>query len=117
MKSLLYRLLDRFVGGLSVLKSKKRFAALIVFTVVIWLLEALLMFSAFRTFALVLPFVAAIVCLVLLTMGLMFPAAPGFVGTYQFFLVTALRLYKVPEGQALAIALFLNLFVFIFSTY
>ncbi len=116
LKSILYRLLDRFVGGLSALKSKKHFAVLIVFTVAIWLLEALLMFSAFRAFALVLPFIAAIVCLVLLTMGLMFPAAPGFIGTYQFFLVSALRLYKVPEAQGLAIALFLNLFVFIFST-
>ena len=116
LKSVLYRLLDRFVGGLSALKSKKQFAVLIVLTVVIWLLEALMMFFGFRALALVVPFIAAIVCLVLLAMGLMFPAAPGYVGTYQFFLVAALRLYKVPEGQALAIALFLNLFVFIVGT-
>jgi len=116
LKSILYGLLDRFVGGLSALKNKKQFAVLIVLTIVIWLLEALLMFFAFRALALVVPFITAIVCLVLLSMGLMFPAAPGYVGTYQFFLVAALRLYKVAEGQALAIALFLNLFVFIIGT-
>ena len=47
---------------------------------------------------------------------MMLPAAPGAIGTYQFFAVTGLQLYNVPESQAVAIAVFLNLFVITNST-
>jgi hypothetical protein len=60
--------------------------------------------------------VAAIITGVILSIGMMLPAAPGSIGTYQFFGVTALQLYHVPDGLALAMAIFLNLFVFTFST-
>jgi uncharacterized membrane protein YbhN (UPF0104 family) len=74
------------------------------------------MFAGFRAFGLVLPFFAAIVGVVFLAVGMMMPGAPGFVGTYQFFVVTALGLYRVSESQALAVALFLNIFMFSLNT-
>ena len=74
------------------------------------------MFIVFLMFGLNLPFVAAIVTGVILSVGMMLPAAPGFIGTYQFFTVTGLQLYQVVESKALAIAVFLNLFVFAITT-
>ena len=84
-----------------------------------WAQNGIYSSSWLRTQALILaflPFVAAIVGVVLLALGLMIPAGPGFIGTYQFFVVTALGIYSVSESKALALALFLNLFVFALST-
>jgi uncharacterized protein (TIRG00374 family) len=114
--AILHWFLSRFVGGLTPLRQTSHFLMLMVLTFVIWLCDITLMFSAFQALGLVLPFVAAIVGVVLLALGLMIPAGPGFIGTYQFFVVTALGLYKVSESQALATALFLNLFVLVLSS-
>jgi uncharacterized protein (TIRG00374 family) len=112
----LRRLFSRFVGGLAPLKNAAQFVGLLSLTVVVWLLDISLMFVGFRVLGLALPFLAAIVGVVLLALGMMVPGAPGFIGTYQFFVVTALGLYSVSGSQALAMALFLNVFVFALST-
>jgi glycosyltransferase 2 family protein len=114
--SVLKRLLQRFALGLSALNSKRQAVVVLILALAIWLLEFYFIFLVFQIFSLNLPFVAAIVTGVILCVGMMLPAAPGFIGTYQFFTVTGLQLYHVPESQALAVAIFLNLFVFANST-
>jgi len=109
-------LLSRFAGGLNALSNKRQFIILLALTSPIWLLDISIMFITFQAFSLALPFVAAMVTMVLLCMGMMIPAAPGFIGTYQFFVITGLQIYHVPRSQALAMAVFLNLFVFAIST-
>jgi glycosyltransferase 2 family protein len=110
------RLLQRFALGLSALNSKRQAWAVLMLTLTIWLLEFSFIFLVFQMFGLNLPFVAAIVTGVVLCVGMMLPAAPGFIGTYQFFTITGLQLYQVPESQALAVAIFLNVFVLANST-
>jgi uncharacterized protein (TIRG00374 family) len=108
--SLLKGRLHRFASGLNVLGSNKQCLNLLALTLTTWLLDMSIIFIAFRVFNLTLPFMAAMVTTVLLAVGMMFPGAPGFIGTYQFFTVTSLQLYAVPAGQALALAIFLNVF-------
>ena len=114
--SAMQRLLRRFALGLNALNSKRQALVVLMLTLAIWLLEFSFMFLVFQMFGLNLPFVAAVVTGVILSVGMMLPAAPGAIGTYQFFTVTGLQLYHVPESQALAMAIFLNLFVFANST-
>jgi len=109
-------LLQRFALGLNALNSKRQTLVVFLLTLAIWVLEFSIMFIVFLMFSLNLPFIAAIVTSVILSVGMMLPAAPGAVGTYQFFTITGLQLYHVPESQALAMAFFLNLFVFANST-
>ena len=96
----LQRLLQRFALGLNALNNKRQVLVLITLTLTIWFLEFSIMFVVFLMFGLNLSFVAAIVTGVILSIGMMIPAAPGAIGTYQFFTVTGLQLYHVPEGQA-----------------
>ncbi len=110
------RILQRFSLGLNVLNSKRQTLLVLIVTLAIWLLEFSIMFVVLLMFGLNLPFVAAIVTGVILSIGMLLPAAPGAVGTYQFFTITGLQLYHVPESQALALGIFLNLFVFANST-
>jgi len=116
MSAAIQRSLQRFALGLNALNSKRQILAVLIVTLAIWLLEFSFIFVVFLMFGLNLPFVAAIVTGVILSVGMMLPAAPGFIGTYQFFTVTGLKLYHVPDSQALAVAIFLNLFVFANST-
>lgn len=102
---------EKFSTGLASLKSKKSFLDLIVLSLPIWLLECVIVYLGFQAFNLSLPFIAAVFTTVLLVVGTMLPAAPGFIGTYQFFVVTALTQFSVPESQSFALAIFLNLFI------
>jgi uncharacterized protein (TIRG00374 family) len=108
--SLLKGRLHRFANGLNVLGSNKQCLNLLALTLTTWLLDMSIIFIAFRAFNLTLTFLAAMVTPVLLAVGMMFPGTPGYIGTYQFFTVTSLQLYAVPAGQALALAIFLNVF-------
>jgi glycosyltransferase 2 family protein len=114
--SAIQRLVHRFALGLTALNSQRQAMAVLMLTLVIWFLDFSIMFIVFRMFGLDLPFTAAIVTGVMVSVGMMLPAAPGAIGTYQFFTVTGLQLYLVPESQALAMAVFLNLFVFAVTT-
>lgn len=108
--------LRRFAIGLNALNNKKQTLVVILLTLAIWLLEFVLVFVVFQVFSLGLPFVAAVVTAVIVSVGMMLPAAPASIGSYQFFTMTGLQLYNVPESQALALGIFLNLFVFANST-
>ena len=59
---------------------------------------------------------AAVVSLVFLCVGSMLPAAPGFIGTYQLFIVAALQLYAVSDTSAFALSVFLNLYVIVLTS-
>jgi len=115
-RNLLRQLLRRFSEGLHGLRSGRRFAELVVFSLLVWGIEILILTLAFRIFGLQLPTAAAMLTLVLLSVGTMLPAAPGFLGSYQFFIVLGLSLYRVPEAQGVAIGLFLNLAVILVTT-
>ena len=74
------------------------------------------MFLCLQAFSINVPFSAAIVSIVFLCVGSMLPSAPGLIGTYQLFIVSALQLYAVSSTSAFALAVFLNLFVIVMTT-
>ena len=47
--------------------------------------------------------------LVVVNLGIMLPAAPGYVGTFQLFAVSALAVWGVPREPALAVAIVAHL--------
>ena len=103
-------LVHRFSGGLAVATSMRQLAVLLLFSLLIWSSESLVVFLSFRLFDIALPPTAAVVTIVFLTVGTMLPAAPGFIGTYQFFVISALALYGVSANAGLALSIFMNLF-------
>jgi hypothetical protein len=109
-------LASRLSRGLHGLRSCRRFVELMGFSILIWGVETGVLFLTFCMFELDLPVEAAIVTVVLLAIGTMLPAAPGFVGTYQYFVLTALSFYDVPQTIAMALALSLNILVILVTT-
>jgi len=109
-------MLAKYSLGLHSLRSSRTFSLLVGMTLLIWCIEVVVFFICLQMFSIDAPAAAAIVAVVLLVMGSMLPAAPGFIGTYQFFIVAALGLYGVAEPSAFALAVFLNLYVILLTT-
>lgn len=79
-----------------------------LYSVGIWVLGVLGVFLVARSVDLSVSIFAATVVLVVLTLGLMVPSAPGFVGTLQFFSVVALGLFGVPESEAFSFSVLVH---------
>jgi uncharacterized protein (TIRG00374 family) len=109
-------LLQSFTEGLSAVGSAGRLSWLAAQTAVIWISEAALFWVLARSLDLDLAFSAAVVASAILGLGLMFPAAPGALGTYEFFSTSALRLSGMAASAALSLTLLLHAFVLVFTT-
>lgn len=108
--------LHQFAQGLSAMSDKRVLAGVLLQSLLIWGGEAVAIDLMFRVFGLNLPFSAALVTLVVLSLGLIIPSAPGFIGSYQFFIMSSLDIYKVPEAPALGVGVLFNLVIFVLST-
>jgi glycosyltransferase 2 family protein len=108
--------LRKFSTGLYALRNTHHFAMLSALTLIIWGWEVIIMFLCLQAFSIPVPFTAALVSIVFLCVGSMLPTAPGLVGTYQLFIVSALQLYAVSDTSAFALAVFLNLFVIVMTS-
>lgn len=108
--------LSRVAAGLHTLRNWRELAWVTLLSALIWSCETFIIYCSFMAFHLALPLAAALTTLFLLVIGTMLPAAPGFIGTYQFFFVTALAVYQTPTEQAFALGIFLNSFVIVCTT-
>ncbi|HET8580201.1 MAG TPA: lysylphosphatidylglycerol synthase transmembrane domain-containing protein [Nitrospiraceae bacterium] len=109
-------ILERFVDGLSVLRSGKQALFTLMLTFVIWSIEAASVGLVMKSLDLNLPWIAALLLVVVLSLSYVIPAAPGAVGTYEFFAITALIPFAVKNDQAVGLALVLHAVVYVTAT-
>jgi uncharacterized protein (TIRG00374 family) len=97
-----------FLAGLALLPNVTGVWKVGLLSVLIWLLAAVSNYVSFLALDLALPWNAAVALQILVTAGVLLPAAPGFVGNFQFFAVMALGLYGVGEAVALSYAILIH---------
>lgn len=102
-----------FAAGLSVLRSPRRFVAVLIWTVAHWLVNALGFWIGFRAVGISVPFSAALFAQGLIAIGVAVPAAPGFWGLFEKAGVLALGLYGIGATQATSWAIGYHLVSFI----
>jgi uncharacterized protein (TIRG00374 family) len=108
------RLLRTFADGLSVLRSPGRFALVLAWTIVHWLVAAAGFWFGFRAVGLEASFSAAMVIQGLIAMGVAAPSSPGFWGVFEAIAVLALTtLYGVASAEAAAWAIGFHFLSFI----
>ena len=104
-------MIDGFMDGVRSLRASGALWTFLGLTVAYWTVNALGIWLLAYGFGLVLPLYAGFGLLAVLVVGIMTPAAPGFVGTFQVALTAGLTLY-LPVGElgavALAFALVMN---------
>jgi len=109
-------LVDSFSRGIGAVTSPSVLGLLFLQTAVIWATEAALFCAFARSLGIALSPGGSLIAAAILGLGLMIPAAPGAVGTYEFFGSAALRLVGIPTAPALALTLLLHAWVLVFNT-
>jgi uncharacterized protein (TIRG00374 family) len=92
---------ENFTAGLQSFHNGKQILWISILSLSHWLLIGGYYYLLFQACDLQLSFSAALVVLVVITLGIMLPTAPGFVGTFQYFTVFALSLFSIPKDEAL----------------
>jgi glycosyltransferase 2 family protein len=109
-----------FVSGLGSMRRVDVVASSSVLSLAVWGIEWAAYVTVASAFNLGLtPVQLAAACaflLVVVNLGIMLPAAPGYVGTFQFFAVSALSVWGVPREPALAVAIVAHLTQYVLVT-
>lgn len=107
------RLLTRFIAGLDVLQSPRQLALIFGWSVLVWSAEAAVLGLVAIACGLNLPVLGAFFALVVINLGTMVPASPGYVGTFEFFCLRSLTAFGVAAASAVSFALVLHLVQFL----
>jgi glycosyltransferase 2 family protein len=103
-----------FADGLSVLRSPARFAAVLGWTLLHWLCNALAFWIGFRAVGIHVPYSAALFVQGVIGIGVAVPTSPGFFGMFEAAAKVGLHdVYRVPESLAVAWAIGYHILSFI----
>ena len=106
-------LLLAFAAGLGVLRSPRRFVAVLAWTTLHWLVNALAFWIGFRAVGIEAPFGAALFLQGLIAIGVAIPSSPGFFGVFEALARTGLGVYGVDKTLATSWAIGFHLLSFI----
>lgn len=106
-------LLTSFADGLSAVSSAAQMLTLLLMTAAIWTTEAATIWGLAAALGLAVSFKSAVVASAVLGLGLMIPAAPGGLGTYELFGTEAFKLAGIAASSALALTLVIHAWVFV----
>lgn len=106
-------MLTSFAEGLVAIGSAGRMLTLLFMTAAIWTTEAAIIWGIAQTLGLTVSLKSAAVASALLGLGLMIPAAPGGLGTYELFGTEAFKLSGLAASEALALTVIIHAWVFV----
>lgn len=96
-------ILIKFASGLQVLSDVRSVLLISAQSALLWIIMALSNYFIFLAFDMsFLPIDASFVVLAVVSVGIMLPNAPGFIGPYQYLTVLSLSLYNVEADKAAA---------------
>ncbi len=98
-------IIDGLRHGLASLRSPALFAGVIVWSLVLWLTNALALRVSFDAFDIPVGFGGALLLQGVLVIGISVQLTPGFVGQFEAAIVAALALYGIPNDVASSYAI------------
>lgn len=101
-------ILDKFIDGLSVLRSPGQSVLVLAFSMLIWIFEGGLYWGVMKALGLDLSFMSLLLIEGVVNLVLLIPAAPGGLGTFDAAVKFMLSLFGIPAEQALGYALILR---------
>lgn len=107
---------EQFTGGLTAIDTPRRWLGLGALTAAVWAAEAVEVWLLAAALGVPLSLPAALVVTAVIGLGLMIPAGPSSIGTYEFFAVGGLMLFGVAPPQALALTLVLHAWSIVVTT-
>lgn len=107
---------SKFSTGLEFLQSGRRIFWVSFHTFMIWILLGVSNYFIFLAFGFRLPLAASFVLLVVVSILIMVPSSPGFVGVYHYGAVLSLGFYGVPQAAAVSCAIVMHATQFLVVT-
>ncbi len=105
-------LTNSFLDGIVPLKHWSHYVIVVVLSILIWVCYSFVFQLVFYAFDFVrlysLPWLAALVLLVITTISILVPSSPGYVGTYHYLCQLSLSLFAVPASPALTYAVIMH---------
>lgn len=111
--AVLINAIEGFRHGLGALRSPRRLAAVIAWSLILWLVNAASFWIAFSAFDLPVGFAGALLLQGLLVFGIAVPSTPGYVGVFEAVISAVLLLYGVSATRGAAYALVYHVTTFI----
>jgi glycosyltransferase 2 family protein len=107
---LLVRLIETFAGGMHIFKTPRPLIVAGVISLVVWLVVGLMFLTALLSFQAAFPteltgWAGLLFMTGLVNLGLLVPALPGNVGTYEALCIAAMAVFGVDKELAVAFAL------------
>ncbi len=106
-------MLIAFSSGLVVLRQPGRFAAVYVWAMIHWLINALAYWVGFKAVGIAAPFSAALMLQGLVAIGVALPSVPGFFGVFEAIGQQGLGIYGVDAARATSWAIGYHILTFI----
>lgn len=106
-------LLNSFADGLTAVDSWGNVLLLLIFTATIWTTEAALIWGLAGALNTPVALKSAVVVSAVLGLGLMIPAGPGGLGTYELFGTKAFQLVGLSASNGLALTVVIHAWVFL----
>jgi hypothetical protein len=107
------RLLRSFASGLGVLRDPRRFAVVLFWTVVQWLVNGVSFWIGFQAVGIRASFATAIFLQSLLAVAVAAPSSPGFFGVFEAISKAGLSVYGVDDTLSVSFAIGYHLLSFI----
>lgn len=104
---------DGVVHGLAVLKDPRRFAGVLGWSLVLWLVNAASFWLAFLAFDLPVPIEGALVLQGFIGFGVAVPSSPGYLGVFEAITLVTLAFYGVGANLAAGYAVAYHVTTFI----
>ena len=110
LRRLPVRLIETFANGMHVFKNPRPLVIAALISILVWIAVALMFFTALESFAAPFPaemtgVVGLLFMTALVNLGLLIPALPGNVGTYEALVVAGMAFFRVDKELAVAFAL------------
>lgn len=107
-KEFIQGIILKFSRGLEFLRNIKSVASVTLQTLLIWILMGISNYFVFAAFNFDVPLDAAFVLLVVVSISILVPSSPGFIGVYHFGVVWSLNVYGIKDERALSCAIVLH---------
>ena len=106
-------IVDGLLDGMDSLRSGRRFLNVLLWSVILWLVNAYSFYLGFSAFGIEASWSAALLLQSVIAFGISVPSAPGYFGVFEFWTKTALALYAIDATDAVAYALGYHLGTFL----
>ncbi|NLD35605.1 MAG: flippase-like domain-containing protein [Desulfatiglans sp.] len=109
-------ILSRLVIGFSSLKDIRIVIKVFLISILIWILLGVGVYFLFKGFHFNISFWACFFVLAVVNLGLIIPSSPGFLGTFQFFCISALMLFGISKTNSLGFSIIYHLSQYVPTT-